>query len=152
MYRMHRVFCATSWELESERRAFHDVVGEVNAAEAMKHGVLYVPVTLVNMRDKRPFQYVVDENIRDCRYFVLALADGWGPPERDFARDYRLALSCREDPALPMRETVFLWQKSADGRALPAGMPAPAAEFSSPDEFKAHVRTRLREWLAAEST
>ena len=43
MYQMHRVFCATSWELEAERQAFHDVVAEVNEAEAMPHRLLLVP-------------------------------------------------------------------------------------------------------------
>lgn len=149
MFQMHRVFCATSWELERERGAFYNVVGEVNEAEGMKRGVLFVPVTLVNVRDKRPLQYVVDENIRDASYYLLTLTDGWGPPERDFERDYRLALACRADPALPMRETAFLWQTPPEGAAVPAGLPAPTAMFSRTDEFKTHARALLSEWLAA---
>ena len=149
MYQMHRVFCATSWELEAERRAFEDVIGEVTEAEAMPRGVLLVPVTLLNTRDKRPLQYVVDENIHDCSYYLLTLTDGWGPPERHFERDYRLALACRANAALPMSDTAFLWQKSADGRAMPSGLPAPTAEFSTTDEFKTHVRALLSGWVAA---
>ena len=148
MYRMHRVFCATAWELEGERRAFHDVIGEVNAADAMKRGLLYVPVTLLNVRDKRPVQYAVEENIRACHYYMLALGDGWGPPERLFERDYRLALACRTDPAFPMRETAFLWQTPPGGGVAPAGLPTPTAVFSRTDEFKTHVRALLSEWLA----
>ncbi len=148
MYQMHRVFCATSWELEAERRVFHEAVGEVNQGEAMTRGVLYLPVTLVNVRDKRPLQYAVDENIRDCHYFVLALAEGWGPSERHFEGDYRLALACRADAGLPMRDTAFLWRKAEDGRAIPGGLPPPTAEFSTPEEFKTHVGTLLRAWLA----
>ena len=49
MYRIHRVFCATAWELEGERRAFYDLLGEFNEAEAMRRGVLYVPVSLTNV-------------------------------------------------------------------------------------------------------
>src|SRR5450759_4106633 len=111
MYQMHRVFCATSWELERERQAFEDVLGEFNEAEAMKRGVLYVPVSLVNIRDKRPLQYTVDENIHACRHYILALCDNWGPPERNFERDYQLALECRADPSQPMREIAFLLKK-----------------------------------------
>jgi len=147
MYQMHRVFCATAWELEGERRAFQDVVGEVNAAEAMTRGLLYVPVTLVNIRDKRPSQYAVDENIRACRYYMLAASDGWGPPERHFERDYRLALACRQDPALPMRETAFLWQRLAPESVVPEGLPAPTREFTTTDDFKVRVRELLVEWL-----
>jgi len=147
MYPMHRVFCATPWELEGERRAFHDVLGEFNEAEAMKRGVLYVPVSLFNTRDKRPLQYAVDENIRDCRHYILALCDGWGPPERNFERDYRLALECSADPALPMRETAFLLKKPLPGRSSPSGLPPVSAEFSTIDEFKQQVRRLFAEWI-----
>ena len=147
MYQMHRVFCATSWELEGERRAFHDVLADVNAADAMKIGRLYVPVTLTNIRDKRPLQYAVEENIRDCSHYLLVLTDGWGPPERHFERDYRLALKCAADPALPMRSTAFLWQPPPDGSAAPAGLPPATGEFTTVDEFKTHVRALLVEWL-----
>src|SRR5260221_8266060 len=124
MYQMHRVFCATSRELEPERRAFHAVIAEVNDAEAMPRRMLLVPVTLASLRDKRALQHLVDENIRSSSFFLLVLTDGWGPPERHFERDYRLALACRTDPALPMRENAFLWQRPPDQRAAPAGLPA----------------------------
>ena len=147
MYRMHRIFCATPWELEGERRAFYDVLGEFNEAEAMKRGVLYVPVSLLNVRDKRPLQYAVDENIRDCRHYILALCDGWGPPERNFERDYRLALECSADPSLPMREIALLLQKPLPGHSSPSGLPAARAEFSTIDEFKQQVRRLFAEWI-----
>jgi hypothetical protein len=151
MYRMHRVFCATAWELEGERRAFQDVIGEVNETEAMPRGLLFVPVSLVNVRDKRPYQYAVDENIRACHYYMLAVSDGWGPPERCFERDYRLALACRQDPALPMRETAFLWQRIGPESVVPGGLPAPTREFTTTDDFKIHTRALLVEWLQSAS-
>ena len=150
MYRMHRVFCATAWELEGERRAFQDVIGEINEAEAMPRGLLFVPVTLVNVRDKRPYQYAVDENIRACHYYMLAVSDGWGPTERHFERDYRLALACVQDPALPMRETAFLWQRLAADSVLPSGLPVPTREFTTTDDFRARTRELLIEWIAAD--
>jgi hypothetical protein len=150
MYQMQRVFCATSWELEGERRAFYDVVGEVNETEAMQRGILFVPVTLTNVRDKRPFQFAVEENIRDCSYYLLTLTDGWGPPERNFERDYRFALACRDDPTRPMRQTAFLWRTALDG-AVPAGLPAPTAEFSTTEEFTTHARAMLSAWASSAS-
>src|ERR1051326_5681732 len=128
MYTMHKIFCATAWELEEERRAFHDVIGQFNETEAMKRSVLYIPVTLVNIRDKRPFQHIVDENIRQCRYYVLVLSGGWGPPERNFEHDYRLAREGVADPALPMLEVAFLWKT---GAAPAEGLPVPDSEFST---------------------
>jgi hypothetical protein len=146
MYLMHRVFCATSWELEGERQAFDDVLGEFNEAEAMKRGVLYVPVSLLNIRDKRPLQYSVDDNIRVCRHYILTLCDNWGPPERNFERDYELALECRADPSQPMREVAFLLRQPLEGQAVPADLPSPAGVFSTTGEFKRRVHELLSQW------
>jgi len=43
MYRLHKVYCANPWELEAERRAFYDVVGEFNERDAMNAGILLRP-------------------------------------------------------------------------------------------------------------
>lgn len=150
---MHRVFCATAWELEGERRAFYDVVGQVNEAEGMPRGVLWAPVSFPNVRDKRPYQFAIEENIRESRHYVLALSDGWGPPERDFRRDYRLALECRDDPALPMQSVTLLLRREP-GVASPfaaelAAAGTAAVEFTGMDDFQRKVRGLLSEWLAA---
>ncbi len=50
----------------------------------MPHGVLYVPVSLTSVGDKRPLQYAVDDNIRECRHYLVLLTEDWGPPERNF--------------------------------------------------------------------
>lgn len=151
MYRMLRVFCATAWELEGERRAFYDVLGEFNEAEAMKQGVLYVPVSLTNVRDKRPYQYVVEENIRDSRAYILAVSDSsWGPPERNFERDMALAAQYSADPNLPMRYIAVLHR-------APSSPPSPLPEsvrvapFSTTDDFSQGVRGLLSNWLARET-
>ena len=155
MYRFHQIFCATAWELEGERRAFYDLVGEVNEADSMPRGALYVPVSLTNVQDKRPLQYTVDENIRACSYYLLAIAGDWGSKERNFERDYRLALSCRADPSLPMRETAILLQARPDGAPDPfaaelAAAGFPSIPFRDTTEFNEIVRALLKQWIAAE--
>src|SRR3954453_21741974 len=152
MYRMHRVFCATSWELEGERRAFYDVLGRFNETDAMRTQVLYVPVTLTNIHDKRAYQYTVEQNIRDCRHYILALSEDWGPRERNFERDYRLALACGEDPNLPLLHTAILVRNQPDGSTSPflatlttAGFSG--AAFSGVDDFRQAVRALLTTWL-----
>jgi hypothetical protein len=149
MYQLHRVFCATSWELEAERRAFGEAIGEINQVEAMSRGILYTPVSLVRMRDKRPYQYDVDENIRACRHYVLALSDGWGPPERNFQRDFQLARECSADPSLPMREVALLMRRPLEGSPRDPSLPKPDAEFATAAEFLDVCRRLLSEWLAA---
>jgi hypothetical protein len=149
MYRMHRVFCATPWELEGERAAYYDIIGGFNENEAMRHGVLFVPVTLTNVRDKRPYQFDVEENIRACRHYILLLSDDWGPAERNFENDYHLALQCIADPALPMQSVAVLQKRQLSGRPLAAGMPEPQAAFSTPAEFAECVNSLLSGWLAS---
>jgi hypothetical protein len=148
MFQMHRIFCANCWELEAERRAFHDIIGNFNEDVAMKDGVLYVPVSLVNIADKRPHQFTVNENIEACRHFLLVLSGDWGPVERNFQRDYALALKCAADPALPMRETAFLLQTGPEGQAPAPSLPTPDSQFSTPAEFQEQFLRLLHTWHA----
>lgn len=134
--------------MEAERGWFHDVIGQFNEAHAMAKGVLYVPVSLINVRDKRPMQYVVEENIRDASNFVLLLSENWGPTERNFEEDYLLACECAADPALPMREVALLHKIGRVARPLADGIPEPDAAFSTADEFKECIRSLLVRWLA----
>lgn len=149
MFVTHRIFCATAWELEGERRAFYDLIGAFNEATAMPQGLLYVPVSLMNVRDKRPYQYTVEENIRSCRHFLMVLCEHWGPPERNFQPDYALAQECWRDPQLPMREVAMLARKPLAGATRGAGLPAPDAEFASVAEFQQVARDLLERWFVA---
>jgi hypothetical protein len=147
MFEFHRVFCATPWEAEGERGQFYDVIGRFNEQRSMPSGVLYVPVTLTNIRDKRPVQYTVDENIREARHYILLLQDDWGPVERNFANDYHLARQCADDPALPMREIAVLRKLLPGRRPLTAGMPEPDGSFSTAEEFDRAITGLLTEWF-----
>jgi hypothetical protein len=153
MYRMHRVFCATAWELEGERLAFDNALGHINETEAMPKGLLFVPVSLTNIRDKRPYQFLLEENLRDSRYYILALSDGWGPPERNFQRDYQLAREHCANPALPMRDVALLVRSPASPSPFAAELALagyPAVAFADVEDFVRVVRARLSGWLSAE--
>ena len=134
--------------MEAERTCFYDVIGQFNEAHAIASGVLYVPVSLVNVRDKRPLQYAVDENIRECRHFILLLSEDWGPIERNFENDYLLACECAADPALPISEVALLRKIERTGRTLADGIPEPDAAFASMEEFRQCVNSLLSRWLA----
>jgi hypothetical protein len=154
-FQTHRVFCATPGDLEEERRAFQDVAGRLNEEEGMPRGLLFAPVTIVpSVLDKRAFQGAVNENIRSCSFFVQVLEDTWGPPEKNFERDYALALRCAADPALPMREVAVLCKRPL----LPHRVEPEVAELKrrldSPDfvsiaEFEQRLRDLLSRWFAA---
>jgi hypothetical protein len=147
MFQMHRIFCATPWELEAERFRFCDLIGQFNETMASGKGVLFVPVTLPSIRDKRPLQYALDQNIHDCRYYILLLSEDWGPVERSFRNDYHLALHCVDDPDLPMQSVAVLAKKQPSGQPLADGLPRPQATFSTPAEFDECVNALLSGWL-----
>lgn len=157
MYHMHRIYCATPWALEEERGTFYEAVSEFNAVHAMPRGVLYVPVSLGSVLDKRPYQYTVQDNIRACRHYIQVLdtlspdqppSTIWGPPERHFAGDLRLALACRDDPALPMSEVAVLVKEPTRPLADLDGVSA-LLEFRDTADFKRQLRGLLPHWLAA---
>lgn len=147
MYTLYRVFCATPWEMEIERDRFHRLVGDFNETAAMAKGVLFVPVTLVNIRDKRPLQYAVDQNIRDSVYYLLLMSEDWGPVERNFRNDYALALQCAADCALPMREAAVLAKRQPSAAPMAEDLPKPSATFSTLQEFDGCVNQLLSNYL-----
>jgi hypothetical protein len=135
---MHRVFCATPVEFEDERETFYQVLGEFNEQKAMPQDVLLIAVSIVpqTMPDKRVYQRAIDDNIRQSTYYLLVWNGDWGPPQRNFERDWNLALECVADSQSPMREAVML-RKENDYKTL--------------DGFKAALRSRLEQWLAGKS-
>ena len=150
---MHRIFCATAWELEGERLAFDNALGHINETEAMPKGLLFVPVSLPNVRDKRPYQFLVEENLRDSRYYILALSDGWGPAERNFQRDYQLALEHCANPALPMRDVALLVRSSAPTLGIRRGTRRrrlSGGRICGCRGFRARSARRVSQWLSAE--
>ena len=145
MYSLHRIFCATPWELEGERSRFHDLIGAFNESHGTGRGVLFVPVSLVNIRDKRAVQYAVDDNILQCRHYLLVHSGNWGPPERNFRGDYELAVQSIRDSESPMQSVAVI---AKTGSAPSADeLPAPEAVFSTLAEFDEAVNRLLVEWL-----
>jgi len=149
MYRMLRVFCASSWELERERRAFYDVVGQINEI-AMADGLLYVPVSLTNIRDKRPYQCLVEENLAECSHYILALTEAWGPAERNFERDYQLALEELARPSSPMRNVKLLVREPSSCTDDLATAGYAPIRFATIEDFQRIVRELLADSLTGD--
>jgi len=154
-YQMHRIFCASPGDLEEERRAFYDLIGSLNEEDAMSRGLLLVPLSILpNAADKRLFQAAVSENIRSCSYYVQVLEDTWGGAEKNFERDYALALRCASDPDFPMQGVAVLFKKpllphrvEPEVADLKRRLQAP--EFETPAEYRERLRGILSQWLAA---
>ena len=92
---MHRVFCSTPGDLESERLFFHNVVAEVTETEGMPRQTLLVPVTCLRNEHLLLFRKAVEENVRQCAYFVQVLNDSWGLGDA-FKGLYPFAAACRD--------------------------------------------------------
>jgi hypothetical protein len=132
MYKMHRVFCALPAEMQEERRAFYQTVGEFNAEQGLSRGILFVPVAASSaLRGIAPVE--VRENIRACRHYIEVVPAGAGAPEDNPQHDYAFAAECCADPSLPMKEVVVL--RRAAGADL--------------HDFSLRVREFLLKWLAA---
>src|SRR5579871_3508820 len=102
---MYRVFHSAPGDLEKEMDACRAAVSEVNETLAMPEKILLVSVGLMNDDQISGHRAAVADNIRQCSYFVQVFEDDWGPRNL-FRKMFLLALECREDPALPMREAV----------------------------------------------
>ena len=157
-YSFHRIFCGTPGDLEPERDAFYDVMAEFNESEAMKHGILFVAVSIVPHLVNIPaFQSAIDENIRDCQYYVQVLGDTWGPPSRNFEGCFALARKCADDPALPMLGVVLMCKDLHPDRPADAAVIQSRKEvsqgnvlcvsFSDIPSFRLQLRALLAAWL-----
>jgi hypothetical protein len=158
-YTMHRIFCSTPGELEAERRAFDDVVGEVNEADAMPKGILFVPLSIMPyIVNKLPYQPMVDANVRACRFFVQVLHHTWGPPTRNFESEYQLACLLMADPAEAL-DGIAVFFKAADSlqivepgilqlkSSLQSQQHPQAFEYAGLDDYKLQLRAQLSDWL-----
>jgi tetratricopeptide (TPR) repeat protein len=123
-----RVFLATPAGLDDERRAFRDELNEFNEDEALEHRVMFQPVGWEATAPAvgRP-QALINQSLRTCDYFVLALWDRWGSaPDTDgryssgSEEEYFLAMACFRDPREPMSQiAVFFKDLSLDRWADP---------------------------------
>lgn len=151
-YQMQRVFCATPGDLESERHIFYAVVGEVNETVGTPRGALLVPISVeARMVNKAAFQPAVDENVRACRFYVQVLADTWGPPKRNFRREWDLARECCAGVAVFFKRLPPEAAVEPDVAALKTELATDGAvrifEYSGADDFKDQLRPLLSGWL-----
>jgi len=72
MRQMHRAFCATPRGNGERTLLFYDFFGGFNDRDAMRRGILFVPVTLNPVKDNRPFQVDEEDNNRACRHVRLS--------------------------------------------------------------------------------
>ncbi|HWR54026.1 MAG TPA: GNAT family N-acetyltransferase [Bryobacteraceae bacterium] len=154
-YAMRRVFCAAPDGLEEERRAFHDLISEVNAESAMARGVLFVAVSIVpRMKKLAPFRTLIEQNIRDASFYVQVLANDFGASERDFGPVLEIARGSLAPPNIAVLlkaapPGTLIDSDAARFRSeLRRNAGLPWYEYRHAHEFRARLRDVLGGWLA----
>jgi len=112
---MYRVFVAAPGDLERDREVCHDAIAEADESTAMPAKILLVEVGLRESDQISGHRGIVSENVRWSSYFIQLFQDDWGPRDL-FRKLFLLAIECRDDAAMPMREVVVCL-KEAPGEA-----------------------------------
>lgn len=158
-YLIHRVFCSTPGDLEELRRVFDHQTGAVNEAVGMPRRVLFAPVSCRPATGTGFFNAEIRENIRQCSFFIQVLGDSWGPPAAKLQHAFKLAVACREDPQLLMREVaIFLEEVPAERcsadvtefrHSIQKYPECNVYSFADSDGFRRLLDDQLRRWLGS---
>jgi tetratricopeptide (TPR) repeat protein len=170
--RSYRVFISSPGGLDAERQAVRDAIVRFNQEQAIAYGVLFVPVgwELTPGGATRP-QGLINEDVRECDYFMLLLCDRWrsksgdgaAGARRDSEEEYELAEDCLKDRASPMRQVVVFFRPPAPEmlagmsfqlktvldfkRRLENDRDHPSTTFDTVEQLQEDVRRRLGLWL-----
>jgi len=101
----YRVFISAPGDLEPDRDACYDAVALANEATAMPSKVLLVSVGLRESGQILSSRSIASDNVRWSSYFIQVFQDDWGPRDL-FRKLFLLAVECRDDVSMPMRDLV----------------------------------------------
>ncbi len=102
----YRVYISAPGDMELDRQACCDAISSVDADIAMPAKVLLVSVGLRENSQIEGSRGIVSDNVRWSSYFIQLFQDDWGPRDL-FRKLFLLAIECRDDPAMPMRDVVL---------------------------------------------
>lgn len=113
----YRVFIAAPGDLDGDRQAAYDAVSRVNELTAMAAKILLTSVGLRENGQIESHRSIVSDNVRWSTFFIQIFQDDWGPRDL-FRKLFHLALECRDDANMPMRDVVVCL-KDAPGETNP---------------------------------
>lgn len=102
----YRIFISAPGDLDQDRQACYDAISAVNQGRAMAAKVLLVSVGLRDNTQIEANRSIISDNVRWSSYFIQLFQDEWGPRGL-FRKLLFLALECKDDPAMPMRDVVI---------------------------------------------
>jgi hypothetical protein len=102
----YRIFVSAPGDMEPDRQACYGAISAVNENCAMAAKILLVSVGLRENSQFEGHRSIVSDNVRWSSYFIQLFQDDWGPRDL-FRKLLLLALECRDDAAMPMRDIVI---------------------------------------------
>jgi hypothetical protein len=150
----YRIFISAPGDLDADRQACHDAVANVNEALAMPAKVLLVSVGLRESGQIEGNRAIVSDNVRWSSYFIQTFQDDWGPRDQ-FYKLFLLALECRDDAAMPMRDVVVCLKDAPHERdaeilefrrELAERTDVNLIRYSKPEDMREQLEGVLRGW------
>lgn len=112
---IYRVFISAPGDLDPDRQTCYDVISHVDASIAMPAKVLLASVGLRDNEHITGHRAITSDNVRWSSYFIQLFQDDWGPRDL-FRKLFLLALECRDDASMPMRDVVVFLKDAPDER------------------------------------
>ena len=154
---MYRVFISTPGDLARERETCRKAISETNEQDAMPQKILLVSLGLMEDGQIVGYRSAVAENIRQCTYFIQVFEDDWGP-NKLFRKMFFLAIDCRDDESLPMREVIVCLKDApretdpeilAFRKELEETPGVQVLRFDQPDNLKTQLAEVCSRWVQA---
>jgi hypothetical protein len=154
---MHRVFISAPGDLGRERHACQEAIAAVNESTAMPAKVLLVTVGVREDEHIAGSRSIVSDNVRWSTFFIQVFADDWGPKNL-FRKLFYLAIECRDDACMPMREVVVCLKDApqetepeilAFRKELQERKDVRLFRFASHDALMAHLAEVATGWAQA---
>jgi tetratricopeptide (TPR) repeat protein len=166
----YRIFIASPGGLQEIRQAFRDIIEKYNTEDAMRRGVVFIPVgwehTLGGIG--RP-QAIINRELDECDALVLVLHDRWGTnagaPEGHSGteEEYERALRLHGDPESAMEELLVFFKALETERLSDPGPQLELVldfkkkleqertllfhQFETERDFEDRLRTFLASWI-----
>lgn len=150
----YRVFISSPGDLDTDRQAACDAVSRTNESTAMPAKLLLASVGLRESGQIENFRSAVSDNVRWSSFFIQIFQDDWGPRDL-FRKLFLLALECRENSSMPMRDVVVCF-KDAPGETNPEILAfrreieerndITVFRYSNVDQLQEHIERVCAEW------
>jgi hypothetical protein len=151
----YRVFISAPGDLEADRQACHDAIAHINEKVAMPEKVLLVSLGLRNNDEISSHRGIVSDNVRWSSYFIQIFQDDWGPRDL-FRKLFLLAIECRDDSSMPMRDLVVCLKDAPQEtdseilgfrKELEGLENVRALRYKTPDQLREQLNAVCKEWV-----